>query len=65
MARDKIQDEKEVLKRVGEYFSNITPQLKERFYTESNRYNIPECSTIQEMETTLLKNIATVEYTFH
>ena len=37
MAPYQIQDEKEYLRRMVEHLNNITPQLVDGFYTESNK----------------------------
>ena len=37
MARHQKQDEKECLRRMVRYLNNITPELVDRFYTESNK----------------------------
>ena len=60
MARHRIQDEKEGLRRIVEYLNNITPQLVEGFHTESNKLRYLRSAVLgKKWATTPLKSIST------
>ena len=65
MARHQIQDEKELLRRMVEYLNNITPQLVDCFYTESNKMRYLRNAVLgKKWLSTPLKNISTTQYSF-
>ena len=65
MARHQTQDERECPRRMVEYINNITPQLVDDFYTESNKIRyLRNAIHGKKWATTPLKNISTIQYNF-
>ena len=66
MARIRIQDGKELLRRMVEYLNNITPQLVYSFHTESNKIRYLHNAVLSmKWATTPLKNISMAQYNFN